>query len=392
MFFRLLNSIVRRRRVVGWITFVFFAAGLAYVLASGSVYEARTLLLPPVEEGSQGILSAWMAKLNLPSVVSPASAGSTSAAILGDIMQSRRLGEMIVDTLDLRGHYRTKSMDEAIEELRGKTKISITETGLIQLAVRDRDPAYAASIAAAYIAGLDSLNRMLQYTRADQTRRFIADQIEAYRAELQRVRTDIAAFQGTNNIIDFDEQVRGAIEVAADLKVRTVLAGIDRDLLTEYAQGNSAELRRKNAEYDNLTLQLKRLLEGDGGGSVFVPLKSLPALAQRYAAMQRDLEVNERVYSYLLERYEEAGIDKARTTPVVQVVDAPSVPEKPSGMPLPLIVLIVTAVGALWGMAVVAWWSWASMRSKSQDEERALAELRSTMRRDLDAIRARFRL
>lgn len=391
MFFRLLSSIVRERRVVGWITLVFFAAGLAYVLVSGNAYEARTLLLPPIEEGSQGILSAWMAKLNLPSIVSPASAGSTSAAILADIMQSRRLGEMIVDTLDLRGHYRTDSMDEAIEELRGKTKISVTETGLIHLAVRDRDPAYAASIARAYVAGLDSLNRLLQYTRADQTRGFIARQIESYRAQLQKVRARIAAFQGNNNIIDFDEQVRGAIEVAADLKVRTVLAGIERDLIKEYTQGDSAELRRKNAEYDNLTLQLKRMLDGDGGGSVFVPLKKLPDLAQRYAEMQRDLEVNERVYSYLLERYEEAGIDKARTTPVVQVVDAPGVPEKPAGMPLPLIVLVVTAVGALWGAAVVAWWSWASTRSRSPDEERALAELRSTLRRDIDAVRARLR-
>ena len=391
MFFLLLNRIVRRRAIIAWVTFASFLAGLVFVLVSGNVYESRALLLPPVEEASEGMLSAWMTKLNLPSIVSPGSAGETSAMILGDILQSRRLGEMIVDTLSLRAHYRTASLEDALRALSARTSTSVTGTGLIRLGVRDKDPEYALRIAHAYIAGLDSLNRYLQYSRADQTRKFMATQLSDYRGRLGKARHELAAFQGKNNIVDFDEQVRGAIGVAADLKVRAVLAGIERDLIKEYTYANSLELKRKNAEYDGLMRQLDNIMIGDSADAVFIPLDRMPGLAQSQARMERDLEVNERVYEYLLERYEEAGIDKARSTPVVQIVDEPNLPEKPWGRPKWLIVLFVTALGFVWAVAAVLWWEWMREREKSSDEMRAFAELQAAVRSDVGWLRRKLR-
>ena len=107
--------------------------------------------------------------------------------------------------------------------------------------------------------------------------------------------------------------------------------------------------------------------------------------------MQRDLEVNERVYSYLLEKYEETGIDRARTTPVVQVVDEPSLPVKPAGIPRPLIVIIVTTIGFLWSGAMLAWWGWVSTRERSGDDKKAFDELRAAVRGDLARLRRTFR-
>jgi uncharacterized protein involved in exopolysaccharide biosynthesis len=392
MFFRLLNYVVQRRRVVGGVTLVFFLASLVYVLVSGYRYEAHALLLPPVEEGGEGLLSAWMAKLNLPALVAPASAGSTSAAILGDILSSRRLGVMIINELSLKEHFKTKSLDEAFLELRARTGTSVTETGLIRLSVVDRDPAYAMRIAEAYITGLDSLNRFLQYSRAGETREFVSKQLAKYRGRIDTVRGEMAAFQEKHNIVDFDEQVRGAIDVAADLKVRTVLAGIERDLVKEFTLGTAMELKRKNTEYDELARQLGNIMNGDSASTAFIPLKRMPDLVQRYAVLQRDLEVGERVYSYLLERYEQAGIEMARTTPVVQVVDAPNLPEKPAGAAKWLVILISTGIGFLWVVAVIACWGWVQVREKSSDEERALADLGSTVRSDVGWLRRRLRL
>jgi len=392
MIFRLLNYVVQRRTLVGRVTLVFLMAALLYVFVSGRTYTARALLFPPVEEGGEGVLSAWMEKLNLPSVVSPVTAGSTSAAILGDILSSRRLGEMIIAELSLKEHYKTGSLDDALRELRARTGTGVTETGLIRLSVSDKDPAYALKIARAYIAGLDSLNRFLQHSRAAQTREFMGAQIAKYGAQVQKERREIASFQGANNIVDFDQQVRGAIDVAADLKVRTVLAGIERDLLNDFTHSNSMELKRKEAEYDYLTEQLRNVMNGDSAGAVFIPLKRLPGLAQKYAAMQADLDVDSHVYSYLLERYEQAGIEKARTTPVVQVVDEPVLPEKPAGMPRWLLVLMATGVGFAWIVAVLGLWGWVQGRQKSSDEERALADLTSTVRGDWEWVRRKLRL
>jgi len=392
MFFLLLSRIVRRRAIVAWVTFACFVAALAFVLVSGNMYESRAMLLPPVEEASEGILSAWMSKLNLPSIVSPGTAGSTSAAILGDILESRRLGEMIVDTLSLKEHFKIESLDEALLTLSARTRIAVTATGLIHLSVRDKDPAYALRIAGAYIAGLDSLSRFLQYSRADQTREFMEAQLAAYRGRLGKARRELAAFQGKHNIVDFDEQVRGAIGVAADLKVKAVLAGIERDLIREYSYANSLDLKRKEAEYEGLMRQLENIMNGDSAGAVFIPLNRLPALVQSHARMERDIEVNERVYAYLLERYEEAGMDKARTTSVVQVVDEPNLPEKPYGTPRWLVVLVAAFAGFVWSAAVVLWWDWMREREKSSGEMRAYTELQATVRNDVGWLRRKLRI
>jgi tyrosine-protein kinase Etk/Wzc len=391
MFFLLLNRIVRRRAIIAWVTFASFLAAFVSVLVSGNMYESRALLLPPVEEASEGILSAWMTKLNLPSIVSPGTAGSTSATILGDMLASRRLGEMIIDTLSLREHFKTKSLDDALRALSARTSTSVTGTGLIHLSVKDKDPEYALKIAGAYITGLDSLNHFLQYSRAEQTRNFMSAQLLKYRDRLGKARREIAAFQGKHNIVNFDEQVRGAIGVAADLKVRAVLAGIERDLIKEYTYANSLELKRKNAEYEGLMRQLENIMSGDSAGAVFIPLGRMPGLVQSHARMERDIEVNERVYAYLLERYEEAGIDKARTTSVVQIVDEPNLPEKPSGKPKWLIVLVGTFVGFIWIVAAVLWWDWMREREKSSDEMRAFAELQETVRSDVGWLRRKLR-
>lgn len=387
MGFQMLRYILLRRRVVLWVTLVFFCAGLVIALLAESTYETRALLMPPLEEGREGLLAAWMAKMNLPSMVSPMSAGSATAAILVDVLRSRSLAEMIIESFDLMERYEVSTMDDAVRLLGGQTSITHSTTGLITLRVRDEEPMMAREIARAYIAGLDSLNRRLQFSRAEQTMRFIQDQLVRYRNRLERLRADIASFQREQGVVDFEEQVRGAIDIAASLKVKTVVAGIELELLREFTTEDASELRRKEAEYRNLTEQLELIMEGDSSDAVFVPLRRLPALHQRYAAMQRDLEVDERVYSFLRERYEESGIDRARTTPSVQVVDRPYLPQKPAGLPRWGLVLIVTAIGFVWIVAMLAWWGWLNVKQRTGEEARAFEEIAALARSDFGRIR-----
>ena len=391
MSFRLLQYILNRRRFVFWATLFFFAVSIIYVITSDRMYESRALLLPPLEEGG-GILVAWLAQLNIPAASLPVSAGSTSAAILADILSSRRLGEYVVRALDLQERYEEDGMENTLRNLRGRTGISITTTGLIVLRVKDGDPEFAARIANGYIAGLDSINRYLEYTRAEQTRVFISGQLERYRGELSRLQGEISRFQQEHGIIHFEEQVRGAIDVAANLKLKTTMARIERDIIREFQRDDAMELMRKETEYENLNRQLEIMMEGDTSSAVFFPLGDMPALYQEYAAMERDLEVTERVYSYLLQVYEQAGVDRARNTPTVQVVDEPSVPEEYAGFSPWGIPFLAALVGAFWSCMVLAWWGWLTMKRRPDEEERAFREMGELFRSDLENLRRWLRI
>lgn len=388
MSFRLLLYVIQKRRFILWVTFAFFLGSLLYVGFAGRKYESKALLMPPLEESSEGLIAARMAQLNLPAMVIPVTPGATSASVLADILSSRRLAVSIIDELDLKQRYKAGTMDDALRGLWSRRKISVTSTGLINLSMKDKEPEMAEKIVRYHISGLDSLNRYLQFTRAARTMEFISGQIERYKIQLGTLRDEIVQFQEEHGIIDFDEQVKGAIEVASALKVRTILAEIERDLLKEFAMQDAIELRRKDAEYQNLAAQLNRIMEGDSSEAVFFSLRRLPELYQRFAAMQRDLEVNERIYSYLLQRNEEAGIDKARNTPAVYVIDEPNLPEKPAGLPRWAIVLIVSCVGFIWSSVMFAWLGWMGGKERDEAEEQAFQSLGELAKQDLRKLRS----
>ena len=392
MDFRLFHYVLMRRKIILWVTLAIFLMSALYLIFMDRKYESRAMLLPPLEEGNEGMFAAWMRQMNIPTSTLPMTAGATSAALLVDILQSRRLGEYVVNELGLIERYEAVGMEDALRRLWGETGISATTTGLIHLKVSDEDPVFAAEIARHYIVGLDSLNRFLQFKRAEQTLEFISAQIERNRGELERLHEVLSAFQKSHGVIHFEEQVRGAIDVAADLKVRASLARIERDLLREFATKDATELRRKEAEYKSLNSQLEILMKGDTASSVFFPLEEMPGLYQEYAAMQRDIEVGERVYSYLLQRYEEAGIDRARNTPTVQVVDAPSIPEKYAGLPAWVLLLLAALGGFVWSSACFAWWGWFSTRSRSEDQQAAFKDVEELIRIDLRTLRRWLRL
>lgn len=299
---------------------------------------------------------------------------------------------MVADSLELNKWYGLDSMDETLQELLGATDITVSQTGLIDLRVRDKDPEMASKITAIYISSLDSLNHILEFTRAGNTMKFIKEQLEEYRLRVKSIRDSIAEFQRINRVADFGEQTEGAIKVAVDLKLRQVLAGIELELIKEYSREKTLDFRRKRSEYMKLTGKLEEMAEGDASSPVFIPLKKLPVLKQQYATMKRDLDVAESVYSFLMERYEESGIEKARTTPSIQIISYPNIPDKSSGFPAWAVLLLAAVVGALWVSVILLAWAWLRAREKGEEEEKAFRELIAIFNSDIERLRRFLRI
>ena len=96
MGFRLFDYLIKRRRTILATAVVFAVAGLLYILIADPAYESRAMLMPPMEEGGDGLLSAWMASMSLPSMIAPMTGGSMSAVVMVDILGSRGLAEKVV--------------------------------------------------------------------------------------------------------------------------------------------------------------------------------------------------------------------------------------------------------------------------------------------------------
>ncbi len=392
MGFRLFDYLIKRKRMILVSAVVFAVVGLLYVLIADSVYESRAMLMPPMEEGGEGLLTAWMASMSLPSMIAPMTGGSMSAAVMVDILGSRGLAEKVVSDLGLMKWYKVDTMDDAVRRLRGAVSAGSSQVGIITLKARDRDPRMAMNIATHHITGLDSINRRLLYERAEGTMKFTRKQIETYRRRLEESRARIAAFQEENGIISLEEQIRGAVDVASTLRISAAITAVQIDILREFSRDEATELNKKKLELRNINLQLENIMKGDTSRTIFISLEKLPTLQQKYAALQRDLEVNERIYSFLLQKHEESGIDLARTTSSVQVVDSPGIPEKRAGIPWWALVLTAFAVGGVWMILVLAWWGWISMKERTGEEDEAFRSVVDQLSRDFSELRRRLRI
>jgi uncharacterized protein involved in exopolysaccharide biosynthesis len=392
MGFRLFDYLIKRKRMILVSAVVFAVVGLLYVLIADSVYESRAMLMPPMEEGGEGLLTAWMASMSLPSMIAPMTGGSMSAAVMVDILGSRGLAEKVVSNLGLMKWYKVDTMDDAVRRLRGAVSAGSSQVGIITLKARDRDPRMAMNIATHHIASLDSINRRLLYERAEGTMKFTRKQIETYRRRLEESRARIAAFQEENGIISLEEQIRGAVDVASTLRISAAITAVQIDILREFSRDEATELNKKKLELRNINLQLENIMKGDTSRTIFISLEKLPTLQQKYASLQRDLEVNERVYSFLLQKHEESGIDLARTTSSVQVVDSPGIPEKRAGIPWWALVLTAFAVGGVWMILVLAWWGWISMKERTGEEDEAFRSVVDQLSRDFSELRRRLRI
>ena len=66
MSFRILKYIVEHRSAVFWVTIIALILSLIYTIVSDVQYSSEALLMPPIQLGTEGILSAWIASFNLP--------------------------------------------------------------------------------------------------------------------------------------------------------------------------------------------------------------------------------------------------------------------------------------------------------------------------------------
>jgi len=81
-------------------------------------------------------------------------------------------------------------------------------------------------------------------------------------------------------------------------------------------------------------------------------LDTLPADERMYGQLQRKFAVNEKIYSYLLEKRSETAIVKASTVSKNRIIDSALIPEEPIKPKRKLIVLVGLIVGLILGIAL----------------------------------------
>jgi uncharacterized protein involved in exopolysaccharide biosynthesis len=270
-------------------------------------YTARAVLLPPAEEEMAGGLSQLLPRgfgaIKLPGA-------PTLSDLFVSVLKSRTVGEHLVGRFDLLRRYRQKDVERALRELRKHTTIQLGEEGTISVAVEDRRPAIAASMANAYVEELDNFNRLTRSTSARRTRAFIEERLAVARQDLAAAEDRLRDYQQKRNVATVSPEARGEAEIGARLMAQKIALGVKASVLRQSLDESSEEVRRVNEELAAVGRQLA----------------ALPEAGVETMRLWRDLKVQEQVFELLTAQLEEARIRETRDTPTVQVLDPAAIP------------------------------------------------------------------
>jgi capsule polysaccharide export protein KpsE/RkpR len=358
------------------------AAGLALALVIPSRFESTVQLMPPDAQstGSMAALAALATKstTGVGSFAGDLLGVKSSGALFVGILRSRSLQDRIIARFHLKTVYGNRFDEDARKELAQNTGASEDrKSGIITLAVSDRDRWRAQAMAAAYVDELNGLVAELSTSAARRERVFLGERLVSIKQDLDRAARELGEFSSKNATVDINEQARAELQAAALLEGELVSAESQRQALGTIYTENNVRVRAAEARARELRRQLEMLggkneaagtmAETGAAGEMaadapYPALRRLPLLSAAYADLFRKAKLEETIYETLTEQYEIARVEEAKETPTVKILDAASMPERHSFPPRTLIALASGLMGMMASAAgLVARVRWQAM-------------------------------
>jgi capsule polysaccharide export protein KpsE/RkpR len=354
----------RRRFLLRSTAFGFFAI-LAITLLIPTQYQSTTLLMPPDQTRPSGmsmlpVLGGSRDGLGLG--IAGSLLGKSSGELFVGILRSRSVADDLINRFDLRSVYWVKHYDDARKKLASRTDISEdSKSGIISIAVSDRDRQRAAVMAQFYVDDLNRLVAQLSTSSAHRERVFLEQRLQTVKTDLNSAAVEFSQFASRNSAIDVPEQGKAMVESVARLQGEMIAAQSELSGLEEIYSQSNVRVRALQARIDELQRQLEKVGGKDIGvqsggaedaGSLYPSIRELPLLGVKYADLYRKVKIEEAVFEALTKQYEMAKVEEAKEIPTVRVLDPAAVPEHKSFPPR----LAIAGVGAmLTSLAAIIW-------------------------------------
>lgn len=364
-----------------------------------SWYVATTTILPPGGDAvSMGLASSVMGSvsglatsLSLPFMATPSD-------IIAAILRSRVVGQVVIEKENLMEVFDTKSMEQALRELSSHTTVTVTDEGLISLSYEDKDRTRAARVANRFMEETDRINQQTSASQAKSARVFIEERLAKTQKDLSQAEENLKRFQEENKTILLDEQMKAAIDKAAELKAQMVSSEIKLNVLSKTLSSNHPQIRSLKSEIDEIKRQLEILETGNpdqassGEKTVMnVPFDEVPSLSLKLGRLIREVKVQEAVFELLTQQNEQYKIQETKDTPTVQVLDR-AVPPEGRAKPKRAFLLGISGILSLFASLVFIFGMEYFRQSKKTNPEtiEKLEVLMSVWRKDASDLRKKI--
>lgn len=351
--------------VLRWRRFIISAVGLVVIITAivsliVPVHYRATATIFPSQEAPLDVTSYISSQLaGLPGIGGiAAQMGALPGEIYLTILRSRSMSETVIDTFELRRVWKMEKrpIEEVIEVLSGrvKTEYDLLD-GTVTIEVVSRDPEIAAKMANFYARELDRRNQELKSQKATYEKIFIGGRLDEARRRMEELEDSLRSFQERTGVVNVEEQVKATIQTAAELEAMRLATELELNLAREMMEPDNPlvdELERKVA---GVRAQMRKLAERhqkSAEDKLILTLGDAPSYGQTYLKLLRDITVQELLYQYLTQQYEQARIAEVRHTPTMQAIDWGVPPTKRSWPRRGVMVVVAGAAAFVFALAI----------------------------------------
>lgn len=288
-------QIIRKRRLIIIVVFLgVVVANFFYLRSRPIVYEAVATVKVSERKTFGGLLTEW--------ITSTPGDPMTSQA---RVAKSYPVIERVVKKNGLVSKNATpEEISDMVSRIQGGISTDVEKnTNIIRISFVDSDPKMATLIANAVAESYIEENLLEKSKEARRVREFIQEQLKELKAKLEASEEALKRFKESGE----------ATGIAIPLQNRLA------ELQTEKAK----LLRIYTERHPNVA----RITEEEE--PIKEQLKSIPEREFQYARLMRELEINEKTYKNLQEKFEEARIAEIEKASDISLVDPASISESP---------------------------------------------------------------
>jgi tyrosine-protein kinase Etk/Wzc len=211
-----------------------------------------------------------------------------------------------------------KFRQDARKAISDSVSITTGKDGMITINANDKDPAFAAEMANAYVEELGNLLHQFAITEAKQRRVFLDGQLNSAKSNFRQVEQalkasgiDSSALKLTGAAVSEIDNLKGQITVQ-EIKLASM-----RGYLTDAAPN----FKQTQTTLEALRIQLNRAAKAEPAS------KDANPISGDYIAKYREFKYYETLLAYFVGQYDIARIDESRDAQPIQVVVRAEPPE-----------------------------------------------------------------
>jgi len=326
--------IIRKRKLIITVCFL-VGIYLGHKRASQQIpyYEAKAVL--KIEQGRTvaGLLTEWI-------TYSPGDIMISEAKFITGfpVMQkvALRLGLIKEDTP-------LSEAQQIASELAGSITVKpVEQTNLMEIIVTNQDPKKAMELANTVAEVYIEENLLEKKKQAKIARQFIEEQLASVEKRLRENEESLSKFEKEKLAMKSTKELTPAIE-----NIQNKLEDLEFELaglLKKYTEKHPRVIQLKS-QIEELESRLKRQIETS---SKTAEVSDFSERQLEYARLERELEVNKKLYMMFREKLEEARISEAQKTSDVSLVEPAVLPDSPLGTPEKT----TTILGGLFGLVL----------------------------------------